>query len=246
MPLAIVTVLLALLALCCHLAGAEPLKVCLVSGSAEYKSDESLTAFKAYVEANFSVACSLVLAKDGGDSLPGIEAIDTTDVALIFTRRLKPPADQLDRVKKYCQAGRPVVGLRTASHAFQPWLEFDKEVLGGNYKNHYGAGPEVKVSIAEKAKGHPILAGVQPFTTKASLYRNTGLAADVELLLTGTSAEHSEPIAWTRVHNGGRVFYTSLGAPEDFANDDFKRMLVNSLFWVAKRTPEARLSPAAK
>ena len=246
MPPAIVTALLAMLALCCTAAGADPLKVCLVSGSAEYKSDESLTALKTYLEANFAVACSLVIAKDGGDNLPGIEAIDTTDVALIFTRRLKPPADQLDRVRKYCQAGRPIVGLRTASHAFQTWLEFDKEVLGGNYKNHYGAGPEVKVSIADKAKDHPILAGVQPFTTKASLYRNPDIAPDVTLLLTGTSADHTEPVAWTRVHNGGRVFYTSLGAPEDFANDNFKRMLVNALFWVAKRAPEARTSPAAK
>ena len=55
-----------------------------------------------------------------------------------------------------------------------------------------------------------------------SLYKNTGLAADAEVLLTGSIPGHTEPIAWTRVHNGGRVFYTSLGHPEDFKNANFR------------------------
>jgi type 1 glutamine amidotransferase len=225
---------------------APPLKVALLSASAEYKSDESLAAFQKFLETNFNAACTPIFGADKGDTLPGLEAIDSSDVMLLFARRVKLPPDQLDRVKKYFQAGKPVVGVRTASHAFQNWIEFDKEVLGGNYQNHYGAGPEMRVSIVEKAKEHPILAGVKPFTSHASLYKNTGHATDVELLLTGATAEHTEPLAWTRVHNGGRVFYTSLGAPEDFANENFRRMIVNAVFWVAKRGVEARGGPAAR
>jgi type 1 glutamine amidotransferase len=233
-------------------ASQAPLKVCLVSASAEYKSDESLGQFQKFLEAGFNAACSRVFGADKGERLPGLEAIDSCDVMVLFARRVKLPDDQLARVKKYFQAGRPVVGLRTASHAFQNYLEFDKEVLGGNYSNHYGVGPVTQVSIVEKAKEHPILAGVKPFTSTASLYKNIGAAADIDLLLTGTitdpkdKKEVTHPLAWTRMHNGGRVFYTSLGAPADFANENFRRMVVNAVFWTANRPVEAKPAPQVR
>ena len=34
------------------------------------------------------------------------------------------------------------------------------------------------------------------------------------------------------------VFSTSMGTPEDFRNDDFRRLLVNAIFWTARRDPE--------
>ena len=73
-------------------------------------------------------------------ALPGIEAARTCDLLFVFVRRNTLPEDQLKIVQEYCEAGRPVVGIRTASHAFQNWLEFDKTVLGGNYRGHYGTG----------------------------------------------------------------------------------------------------------
>ena len=223
-----------------------PLKVCMLSGSAEYKSDESLGEFKPWLEANYNVACTLLFGKDSSASMPGIEALDASDLMFVFMRRIKLAPDPLAHVKKHCQAGKPVVGLRTASHGFQTWLEFDKEVLGGSYNGHYGTGPITEVKFAEKAKGHAILAGVKPFTSAYSLYKNTGAAADIELLATGVIPGHTEPLAWTRVRNGGRVFYTSLGGPDDFRNENFRRLVVNAIFWTAKRSVEARSPAAAK
>jgi len=40
---------------------------------------------------------------------------------------------------------------------------------------------------------------------------------------------HSEPVAWVRQHNGGRMFYTSLGVQEDFACESFRRLLMNAI-----------------
>ena len=54
-----------------------------------------------------------------------------------------------------------------------------------------------------------------------SLYRNTPIADDATLLLTGTTDEATEPVAWTRMNAGGRVFYTSLGHQEDFRDGRF-------------------------
>ena len=55
------------------------------------------------------------------------------------------------------------------------------------------------------ARNHPILAGVKPFASPGSLYRNTGLSKDVEVLLTGTIPGHIEPVAWTRRQSAGKI-----------------------------------------
>jgi putative membrane-bound dehydrogenase-like protein len=216
--------------------GGKLLKVCLVSGSLEYDSDASLTAFQKYLEENYNVQCSRAFRK-ADDDLPGLDNLDKCDVMLLFTRRLTIKGKQLEQMQKYCKSGKPIVAVRTASHAFQNWLELDKEILGGNYKGHYGAGPAAKISIADKAKNHPVLMGVKPFESAGSLYKNTGLAKDVEVLLTGSIPDHAEPVAWTRRINKGRIFYTSLGHQKDFKNENFRRLLVNALYWTTKREP---------
>jgi hypothetical protein len=212
----------------------KPLKLCMVSGSEEYKSNETLAAFQELVEKKFPIKCSRAFWKSKTE-LPGLDALATCDVMLVFTKRLEPPTDQLELVKKYCLAGRPIVGLRTASHAFQKWLEFDHLILGGDYHSHYGSGPMTKVAIASGAAEHPILKGVEPFETPTKLYKNPHIASDTNLLLTGTIPEHTEPVAWTRKNGDGRVFYSSLGGPDDFKNKIFQTMLVNAIFWTAQR-----------
>jgi putative membrane-bound dehydrogenase-like protein len=211
----------------------KPLRVCLVSGSLEYHSNESLSAFQEYLEKNYNVQCSRAFRKSD-DDLPGLENLDSCDVMLLFTRRLTIKGEQLERIKKYCASGKPIVAVRTASHAFQNWLALDKEIFGGDYQNHYGDKTKTKVSIVEKAKDHPILSGFKEFYSLGSLYKNPHLGKDVEVLLTGDNGEHVEPIAWTRAYKGGRIFYTSLGHPKDFEEESFRRMLANALLWTVK------------
>jgi Trehalose utilisation len=214
----------------------KPLKLCMLSGSAEYKSNESLATFQAVIEKKFPITCSRAFWTSKTE-LPGLDALANADVMLLFTKRLEIPADQLELVKKYCLAGRPIVGVRTASHAFQNWLELDRLILGGDYKGHYGSGPVTKVEIANGATQHPILAGVEPFESTAKLYKNPQIADDTNLLLTGSIPEHTEPVAWTREYHGGRAFYTSLGAPSDFEAPAFQSLLTNAIFWTARQKP---------
>jgi type 1 glutamine amidotransferase len=215
--------------------GAKKLKVALVSGSFEYKSDDSLAAFQKHLEANFAVECSRVFAKAEKDkTLAGLEALDACDVAIFYTRRLQIEGEALDAVKKFVKSGKPIVGLRTASHGFQNWLEMDKEVFGGNYGGHFGAKMVCDVTIAPSGKGHPILKGVTAFKSNGSLYKNPNVAADVTVLLSGAIPGQSEPVAWVRETAGRRVFYTSLGHPDDFKDENFTRMLVNALAWATK------------
>lgn len=222
--------------LCLGVRGGDaPLKVCMLSASTEYGSDASLDNFQKFLEKNYSVVCTRATGAERGTDLKGLENLDGCDVMLLFTKRMTLPDVQLDKIKKYCESGRPIVGVRTASHAFQNWLEFDTRVLGGNYKNHYGKGPPTKVTLVEKAKEHPILKGVKEFESPCSLYKNSDQATDVEVLMTGTNGSGTEPLTWTRDYKGGRMFYTSLGGVEDFANENFKVMLANALFWAGKK-----------
>lgn len=217
---------------------AKKLKVCLVSGSLEYKSDESLAELQKFLEANYPVECVRAFRKTDTD-IPGLDALETCDAAIFFTRRLKPNAEQLATVKKFVESGKPVIGIRTASHGFQDWLEMDRVVFGGDYKNHHKEGPATDVKLADAAKDHPVLTGVKPFASAGSLYKNPAVAKDVTVLLTGTIPDHTEPIAWVRERKQDgktqRIFYTSLGHPKDFAEANFTLLVANGLLWAAGR-----------
>lgn len=211
----------------------KKLNVCLVSGSFEYKSDESLAAFQKYLEEKFPIACTRAFAKSDKE-ISGLENLDRCDVAIFFTRRLMIDGELLEPVKRFVKSGKPVIGIRTASHGFQNFLTMDKEVFGGNYQGHFGDKMICEVKIEEKQKNHPILMGCSPFQSNGSLYKNPNVASDVTVLLTGSIPGQSEPVAWTREKDGRRVFYTSLGHPDDFKNENYIRLLVNALAWTTK------------
>lgn len=206
------------------------LKLCMLSGSFEYDSEASLTVFQEYIEDNHPIQATQIIYHHEDDN-QSLESLQDTDVLLVFTRRLNTTGKELDCFKAYCAAGNPIVGVRTASHAYQNWLGFDKEVLGGDYQGHYGAGPIARAEINPNAKDHPILQGISNFDSYGSLYRNPSIATDTTLLLMGKTEEHAEPVAWTRTHHGGRVFYTSLGHQRDFEIAMFLRLLANGVLW---------------
>lgn len=221
----------------------EPLEVVMISGSFEYDSTESLTAFKHWFERHYPAECRIV-ATEEWDDFPGLEALEDCDVALFFTRRLRIDGEQLQRIKDYVLGGNPIVGVRTASHGFQNWLEMDELVLGGNYHGHYGNGPAYRALAVKDMRGHPALRGVGEVRSRRGLYKNTPIAGDTQLLMRGYHPEAIEPVTWTRICNGARVFYTSLGSQRDFEHGSFKRLLANALFWAAEReVPEPDYEP---
>lgn len=214
----------------------ERIALTMLSGSFEYDSEDSLTVLGGYLQENAPAVDATLVAYESEDDNPSLELLEEeTDVLLVFTRRLNTAGIELERFKSYCARGGAVVGIRTASHAYQNWLAFDGEVLGGNYDGHYGSGMTTRVEIAKGAQEHPILHEVLPFESRGSLYRNTPISEPTTLLLTGRAEEHFEPVAWTHTHGGGRVFYTSLGHQKDFWELDFLRLVENAVLWAADR-----------
>ena len=217
----------------------------------EYKTEASLPEFAAkHVGKEFRTHFVFGSERSLND-LPGIEALGQADVLFVSVRRRVLPKEQLDVVRKFVESGKPVVGIRTASHAFSlradtpapegtvAWPTFDPDVLGGHYTGHHGEGAEVAIRAADGSESSPLLAGVDvaQLAGHGSLYKVSPLANTARPLLMGTIPDQpAEPIAWTNTNKyGGRVFYTSLGHADDFKQEAFNRLLVNALRWATAR-----------
>ncbi len=219
----------------------------ILIGEDEYHTEDTLPAF-ALEQLGKDFRVSVVYASvPRPNEFPGLDVLDEADLALISIRRRTLPEDQLARIRAFVAAGKPIVGIRTASHAFSlrsgtapkghaEWREFDATVLGGHYTNHYGAEEKTTIAIKPGQK-HPILAGVPDgdIAVAGTLYKTAPLSAKATPLVLGrVEGKNAEPVAWTHTHaGGGRVFYTSLGHPGDFKIAAVKRLLRNGIYWAA-------------
>ncbi|MBD3672628.1 MAG: isochorismatase family protein [Planctomycetaceae bacterium] len=220
----------------------------IVIAEDEYRTNETLPPFaKHTLGKNFKVTI-LHGSKTERNDIPNLHLIDDADVLFLSIRRRTLPPEQLAHFKKFEASGKPMIGIRTASHPFHlrkkpapeglaDWPTFDADVWGGNYSNHYGNGPVTQVSVAEGAKDHPMLkeVDVDSMTSKGSLYVVRPLADKTIPILMGTiPGEESEPRAWTFTRkNGGKSFYTSLGHIGNFDQPAFIQFLANAVHWAA-------------
>jgi type 1 glutamine amidotransferase len=232
-------------------AKGKRLHLVLITAEDEYRTHETLPAFAAkYLARDFKVTHVREDATDP-NRLVGIEALKDADVLLLSVRRRALPSGQLALLRKFVADGKPLAAIRTSSHAFtlakgkslpaghEEWREFDRDVLGGNYTGHHGSkGPRPLVRIVPEAARHPVLTGLpaKEFAVASWLYKTSPLSKTATPLLSGRveGKPMPEPVAWTSTHSGGgRVFYTSLGHPDDFRIPAFRRLLRNGVYWVS-------------
>jgi len=251
---------------------APPPHAVFVTGDCEYRSEVSMPMIASILKAKHGFRCTVLYATapDGTrdpkyrQSIPGLEALRSADVAIFFTRFRALPDDQLKEILAYAESGKPLVGFRTTTHAFlyeggpnARWNDgFGAEVFGQKWITHHGHTSTTAVSAIEAEAGNPILRGVKKSFPAASwLYHVTPLVGDCRPLLVGKAlnSEHSkeldkfpleQPVAWTKTYgtNNARVFFTTLGHPADFAEESMRRLAVNAIFWALGR--EAEIPPA--
>jgi hypothetical protein len=237
-----------------------PKKVVFLIGEQEYQTAETLPRFAREELISRGIDCQFAMVSDDDpNDFPGLNNLADADLLVVSVRRRTPPSAQMKRIKDYLDRGGAVMGIRTATHAFdrEPptsghvrWEDFDNEVFGGDYQGHYGNkpphDPRSHVSMTATGREHPILEGmgVSEFRSTAHLYRNRELATNTEVLLDGyvVGSEVREPVAWTyETKQGGRSFYTSLGDIEDFELRPFRLLLRNSIFWCLKKPVSGEL-----
>ncbi len=160
-------------------------RVVLISGDEEYRSEEALTQLAQILSERHGFECTVLFAidKDGkvdpnrNDNIPGLEALGKADLMILFTRFRNLPDDQMKHIIDYVESGRPVIGLRTATHAFnfkpssgylkytfnskEPSGGFGRQVLGETWVNHYGAHGKQGTRGIIVDKSHPITRGIK-------------------------------------------------------------------------------------
>ncbi|MDR2138178.1 MAG: ThuA domain-containing protein [Tannerella sp.] len=186
-------------------------------------------------------------------NLENLQILEDADLAVFFIRRRALEPQKMQAIRDYVASGRPVLGIRTASHAFDAkgnvpregggivaagenasgllaqWPEFDRDILGGNYQGHYGhLNTGTDITPVPGMENHPLLRGVTPFNSPNWLYRNRPLrSAGARVLLLGSNpGVPDEPVMWT---NGENVIYTSLGHWDDWKIESFRKLMCNAV-----------------
>jgi type 1 glutamine amidotransferase len=239
--------------------GADKPRVLFLEGEYEYGTRDTLPKFAKHLR-GLGIESSFVHAKSDDRALkdchifPGFrEALKNADLLFISVRRRYPLPEDMAAIRAWIKAGKPVMGIRTASHPFasrpkgkgyQPpeghveWQDFDQDVLGADYTGHYRESDgQCLAQINPAQKDHPILKNVVlPTEAKvpSHLYRSTILdTKNTAVVLNGVIKKVNglEPIAWARTTGSQRVFYTSLGGVEDMALPWVQDVLANAVFW---------------
>ena len=230
--------------------------IVFVIGEREYQTRHTLPIFAEQQLVPRGFRYTLVHADaDDRNAFPGLEAVQDADVVVLSMRRRTLPSKQFAFLRDYIDGGKPLVAIRTASHAFhqrrasslpghEEWRTFDTDVLGARYEGHFGNELLPTVTAPPEAKGHPLLTGVEPpFVSSGSLYRSRDLAPTTQVLLEGHITEdgetRTEPVAWTNERRRQRIVYTSLGHPGDFEQAAFRQLLVNAVYWALGEDPAA-------
>lgn len=165
--------------------------VVLVSGDEEYRSEEALPQLGKILAKHHGFDCTVLFAIDektgeinpqNTHNIPGLEALKTADLMVIATRFRDLPDEQMQHIDDYLRSGKPVIGMRTATHAFNipkgkpfahygnnyggeksEWKEgFGRLVLGEKWISHHGShkSESTRGIVAEGAADHPIVRGI--------------------------------------------------------------------------------------
>ena len=165
--------------------------IVLVSGDEEYRSEESMPQLGKIFSQHFGFKCTVLFAQDpesgeidpdNQNNIPGLEALETADLMVIVTRFRNLPDEQMKHIDAYLKTGKPVVGMRPATHAFKISKDsafhkydfqskvqgfeggFGRQVFGETWAGHHVGNKRgyIRGIIAEDAKDHPIVRGIKP------------------------------------------------------------------------------------
>lgn len=194
--------------------------IVLISGDEEYRSEEALPMLGKILAQKYGFKCTVLFAVDPKtgyinvetlDNIPGLENLQTADLMVIFTRFRELPDEQMKYIDDYIRQGKPVIGLRTATHAFyykknpgnqyakysfnskiKGWEDgFGRRILGETWVNHHGKhgseGTRGLINGILKDEKNPVLNGVADIWGPTDVYTVRELPGDTKVLVYGQS-----------------------------------------------------------
>jgi hypothetical protein len=173
----------------------ESKHIVLVSGDEEYRSEEALPQLAKILSKHHGFKCTVLFAQDPEKpgivnanyvkNISGLESLEKADMMVIFTRFRALPDSQMQYFDNYLKAGKPLIGIRTATHAFNfgkvantnfahysnaysgdktEWTDgFGRLMLGEKWHTHHGhhKNQSTRGVIAEDATSHPVTNGIE-------------------------------------------------------------------------------------
>lgn len=188
--------------------------IVFVTGDEEYRSEESMPLLAKILAVHHGFKCTVLFAinKETGeidpetlDNIPGLEALKTADLMVVFIRFRELPDEQMAYIIDYTNSGKPIVGLRTATHPFyyrkhkdSPYAKYSfrsrrpkggygRQVLGETWINHYGhhQRESTRGLIAKGMENHPIVKGIERIWGPSDVYGITTLSGDSKPVVMG-------------------------------------------------------------
>jgi putative heme-binding domain-containing protein len=195
--------------------------IVFLSGDEEYRSEEGLPQLAKILAERHGFKCTVLFAinpqngtidPDVKTNLPGAEALDSADAIVMLLRFRDWPDPQMKHFVDAYLAGKPIIALRTSTHAFNypagsssPYAKFSfdskvwpggfgKQVLGETWVSHHGEhGKEATRGMIEpSAADDPILRGVSDIFAETDVY-TANPPPDVKILVRGAVLSGTAP-----------------------------------------------------
>jgi type 1 glutamine amidotransferase len=199
--------------------------IVLLSGDEEYRSEEALPQLGKILAVRHGFDCTVLFSLNPDDgtidpenqtNIPGMHHLAEADLVIIATRFRELPDEHMKYFDEYVHSGKPIIGLRTATHAFQysrnkqsPYAHYDfassqwpggfgQQVLGETWVSHHGAHKRQSTRgiINPRHQDHPILRGVADIWGPTDVYGVKHLPDDAQVLVWGqvlTGMQPSDP-----------------------------------------------------
>lgn len=186
--------------------------IVLISGDEEYRTEESMPMLAKILSRHHGFRCTVLFALDptgryidsnNQEGLRGLEELRTADLMLIGTRFRRPSPEQAQYVTDFLNAGKPVIGIRTSTHAFNgngqfgsiPFAKFGRHVLGEEWVSHHGGHKRqgARGVIVEEHANHPILNGVEDVFAPSDVYGVVHLSDEDQILMRAAVTETLDP-----------------------------------------------------
>ena len=198
--------------------------IVFVTGEESYRSEESMPMMAKILSRHHGFKCTVLFAIDPAngsinpqvkDNIPGLELLGSADLMVAFLRWRELPDSQMKHFVDYAESGKPIIGIRNATHPFRyskrpdsPYARFDsgskdppggwgRLVLGETWVSHYGKNlvESTRCDAAPALADHPILRGVRKsFWIPDDVYGiSSSLAGDCQPLVLGQPL-----VGWSR------------------------------------------------
>jgi hypothetical protein len=208
--------------------------IVLVAGDDEYRSEESMPMLAKILSNRYGFKTTVLFPIEPAtgnvvpnyqNNIPGLEHLESADLMIMLIRFRELPDEQSKYIENFLKAGKPIIGLRTSTHAFaysknmnSPYAKwtfnskvegwergFGQRIFGETWVNHHGhhakEGTRALIDGVKQMNDHPVLRGVKDIWGPSDVYGIKNLPKEADVLVYGQSTagmDDKAPLMWEK------------------------------------------------